>query len=62
MPYKTWITMFFPTPLFFRYHLPLSKLHLKCFPVCTVPVKCNIYVKGDIDMVGEEERELLRKR
>ncbi len=23
MPYRTWITMSFPTPLFFRYHLPL---------------------------------------
>ncbi len=23
MPDRTWITMSFPTPLFFRYHLPL---------------------------------------
>ncbi len=25
MPDRTWITVFFPTPLIFRYHLPLSK-------------------------------------
>ncbi len=24
MPYKTWITMFFPSPIFFRYHLTLK--------------------------------------
>ncbi len=24
MPYRTWITMSFPTPLFFHYHLPLK--------------------------------------
>ncbi len=23
MPYRSWITVFFPTPLIFRYHLPL---------------------------------------
>ncbi len=28
MPYRIWITVFFPTPLNFRYHLHLSVLFL----------------------------------
>ncbi len=28
MPFRSWITVFFPTPLIFRYHLPLNILFL----------------------------------
>ncbi len=29
MQYRSWITVFFPTPLIFRYHLPLKDLQIR---------------------------------
>ncbi len=31
MPYRTWITMTFPTHVIFRYHLPLMKWNVNLY-------------------------------
>jgi hypothetical protein len=48
MPYNPWVTMFFPTPLFFRYHLPL-KGHYRCTRSLCYQAQTPVWSESSMD-------------